>query len=131
MKLLLTGAGGFLGRCAAHSLLEAGVDDLACISAGRRPGICWTRCAVATLGTIEASAPTCCTPATCPALVNGVECIVHAAAGMRGSAADMFANTVVGTRNLLDAAAVEGVRRGHGGIVLGLPDRGAGAWRGA
>ena len=31
--------------------------------------------------------------------------LVHAAAGMRGSAADMFANTVVGTRNLLDAAA--------------------------
>jgi nucleoside-diphosphate-sugar epimerase len=44
-------------------------------------------------------------------LVSGVDCLVHAAAAMRGSAADMFANTVVGTRNLLDAAGAAKVRR--------------------
>ena len=46
-----------------------------------------------------------------PALVAGVDCIVHAAAGMRGAAADMFANTVVATRNLLDAATAQQIRR--------------------
>jgi nucleoside-diphosphate-sugar epimerase len=46
-----------------------------------------------------------------PPLVLGVDCIVHAAAGMRGAAADMFANTVVATRNLLDAATAQNVRR--------------------
>ncbi|MBB1472361.1 MULTISPECIES: NAD-dependent epimerase/dehydratase family protein [unclassified Luteimonas] len=112
MKVLLTGAGGFLGRCVAHSLLEAGVDDLRLHFRGAPPGNLLDALRRRHPDArIEASAANLLYACDLPALVNGVECIVHAAAGMRGSAADMFANTVVGTRNLLDAAAVEGVRR--------------------
>lgn len=112
MKVLLTGAGGFLGRRVAASLAAAGQGDV-CLHfrgappdgmladlAGRHPG---TR--------FEARAGNLLYPRNLPGLVAGVDCIVHAAAGMRGSAADMFANTVVGTRNLLDAAVGGGVRR--------------------
>jgi nucleoside-diphosphate-sugar epimerase len=44
-------------------------------------------------------------------LVQGVDCVVHAAAGMKGAAADMFANTVLTSRNLLEAAVAQKVRR--------------------
>jgi nucleoside-diphosphate-sugar epimerase len=46
-----------------------------------------------------------------PELVQGVNCLVHVAAGTKGAAADMFLNTVVATRNLLDAAVAAGVKR--------------------
>jgi nucleoside-diphosphate-sugar epimerase len=45
-----------------------------------------------------------------PALSN-VDAIVHAAAGTKGGVADMYMNSVVGTRNLLEAAAGGTVRR--------------------
>lgn len=45
-----------------------------------------------------------------PAL-SGVDTIVHAAAGTKGGVADMYMNSVVGTRNLLEALAATAVRR--------------------
>lgn len=112
MKVLLTGAGGFLGKRLALSLLDKGATELrvhyrqtpaanVVSSLGiRAPGARVTAVAANLLarGSLEA-------------MVSGVDCIVHAAAGMRGAAADMFANSVVGTRNLLEAASTAGVRR--------------------
>jgi nucleoside-diphosphate-sugar epimerase len=112
MKVLLTGAAGFLGSRIAKSLLEAGVADLrlhvrrvaaaTAVDDLRReyPG---ARIDVAPANLLHRDA--------LAALLEGVDVVVHAAAGMRGSAADMFANTVVGTRNVLDAAVAAGVRR--------------------
>jgi nucleoside-diphosphate-sugar epimerase len=112
MKVLLTGAGGFLGRRVADSLLAAGIGDLRLHFRGAAHGDLLEGLARRHPGArIEAVAANLLYARDLPALVAGADCIVHAAAGMRGSAADMFANTVVGTRNLLDAAAAAGVRR--------------------
>lgn len=112
MKVLLTGSAGFLGSRIARSLLAAGVTDLrlhvrrvagqGMVEALRRehPGAN-IEVMPANLLHRDALVP----------LLSGVDVLVHAAAGMRGSAADMFANTVVGTRNLLDAVVANGVRR--------------------
>lgn len=112
MKVLLTGAGGFLGRRVADSLLAAGIGDLRLHFRGPVHGDLLEGLARRhPAARIEAVAANLLYARDLPALVAGADCIVHAAAGMRGSAADMFANTVVGTRNLLDAAAAAGVRR--------------------
>ncbi|MGY0557201.1 MULTISPECIES: NAD-dependent epimerase/dehydratase family protein [unclassified Lysobacter] len=112
MRVLLTGAGGFLGRRLARSLLEEGITDLKVhfrhsapedFVAELRQGYPGARIDVV-LGNLLYGHDAI-------GLVQDVDCVVHAAAGMRGCPADMFANTVVGTRNLLDAAGVAGVQR--------------------
>jgi nucleoside-diphosphate-sugar epimerase len=112
MKILVTGAGGFLGRRIAERLLAHGVDWLR-LQFRQWPSKEW-------LDGLQALYPQAhieCVTANLLAagslgdLVAGVDCIVHAAAGMRGATADMFANTVVGSRNLFEAAGQGGVRR--------------------
>lgn len=112
MKILLTGAGGFLGKCIARSLLSKGAQDLRLHFRQRPPAgfveeltrqfpqarIEWVAANLLKRGTLEP-------------LVENVDCVIHAAAGMRGAAADMFANTVLGSRNLLESAVAKRVRR--------------------
>ncbi len=112
MNVLVTGAGGFLGQRIARSLLAQGVTDLA-LHYRQPPG----ESALAPLraefpaARIEARAANLLARGSLDALVDGIDVLIHAAAGMRGAAADMFANSVIGTRNLLDAAAAQRVRR--------------------
>lgn len=47
----------------------------------------------------------------CEQMTEGIDLIVHAAAGMKGGAAEMFVDSVVGSRNLLDAAVKNRVSR--------------------
>jgi nucleoside-diphosphate-sugar epimerase len=112
MKVLVTGAGGFLGKRIADSLLRLGVDDLRVHFRQNPPkGMIEDLRARYPKASIEVAQANLLATDTLPPLVLGVDCIVHAAAGMRGAAADMFANTVVATRNLLDAATAQNVRR--------------------
>jgi len=112
VTVLVTGAGGFLGRRIAASLLEQGVVQLRLHVRARAPdGLAEDLRARFPQASIEVAAANLLYRRDLDALVDGVDCVVHAAAGMRGAAADMFANTVVGTRNLLDAAVSAGVRR--------------------
>jgi nucleoside-diphosphate-sugar epimerase len=112
MKVLVTGAGGFLGKRIADSLLRLGVDDLRVHFRQNPPkGMIEDLRARYPKASIEVAQANLLATDTLPPLVLGVDCIVHAAAGMRGAAADMFANTVVATRNLLDAATAQKVRR--------------------
>lgn len=112
MTVLLTGAGGFLGQRIAASLLAAGVADLRLHVRSRPPaGLLGALRASHPQARIEVHAANLLDRTAMAGLVADVDCIIHAAAGMRGSAADMFANTVVGTRNVLDAASAAGVRR--------------------
>lgn len=112
MRVLLTGAGGFLGRHLARSLLAENVAGLKVHFRHSAP-----EDFVAQLqqshpdARIEVVLGNLLYAADVAGLVADVDCVVHAAAGMRGSPADMFANTVVGTRNLLDAAGAAGVGR--------------------
>ncbi|MEQ1686699.1 MAG: NAD(P)-dependent oxidoreductase [Burkholderiaceae bacterium] len=112
MKILLTGAGGFLGKQIARSLLANGAGNLRLHFRQRPPAgfvegfgaqfpdacIEWVAANLLARGKLDS-------------VVHGVDCIVHAAAGMRGAAADMFANTVLGSRNVLEAAIAGGVQR--------------------
>lgn len=112
MTVLLTGAAGFLGQRIAASLLAAGVTDLRLHVRSQPPaGLLDALRASYPQARIEAYAANLLDRSAMAGLVADIDCIIHAAAGMRGSAADMFANTVVGTRNVLDAASAAGVRR--------------------
>lgn len=112
MKILLTGAGGFLGKRIARSLLANGALDVRLHFRQQSPaGLMASLVAEFPLARIETVAGNLLARGTLDAMVHGVDCIVHAAAGMRGAAADMFANTVLGSRNLLEAAVASGVQR--------------------
>ncbi|MEP7311546.1 MAG: NAD(P)-dependent oxidoreductase [Pseudomonadota bacterium] len=112
MKVLLTGAGGFLGSRVASALLEQGVTDLRLQYRQNVPARLHSElCLRFPAARIECVAANLLSRPSCAAIVDGVDLILHAAAGMRGAAADIFLNTVVASRNLLDAAAGAGVRR--------------------
>ncbi|PZQ33152.1 MAG: NAD(P)-dependent oxidoreductase [Stenotrophomonas acidaminiphila] len=112
MKVLVTGAGGFLGQRIARSLLQQGVEDLRLHVRQRPPeGLVEELRAAFPQARIEWAGANLLARDALASLVADVDCLVHAAAGMRGAAADMFANSVVGTRNLLEAAGAAGVRR--------------------
>lgn len=112
MKILLTGAGGFLGQRIARCLLADGVKHLRLHyrneASAKKFAALTTEFPDATLEFVGANLMN---PSLMPSLVAGVDCIIHAAAGMRGAAADMFANSVISTRTLVTAAAAQKVRR--------------------
>lgn len=109
MKILVTGARGFLGGRLIESLLRHGHRDIrlhyrrqsnADSLDSLQQQYPETRLQVVGADLLR--------PSQLPALVEGVDLIIHGAAAKRGATADMFLNTVVGTRNLLDAAVNAG-----------------------
>lgn len=113
MKVLVTGAGGFLGRRIVASLLHAGVRDIRCQLRQLASADALQRIANAvgqptTLEIIECNLLS---QSDADALLNGVDLVIHAAAGTRGAAADMMLNTVVASRNLLESALRARVHR--------------------
>lgn len=112
MRILLTGSAGFLGQRIAHSLLKDGAVDLRLHVRQRPPaGFIDGLQRLYPQARLEVASANLLARGSLHPLVDGVDCIVHAAAGMRGGAADMFANTVLGTRNLLEASVAGGVKR--------------------
>lgn len=100
--VLLTGGTGTLGRPTAIALRDAGwkvrVPVRRNLPAGLRvPGVEYVQ---ADLGDEVDNA-----------LLDGVDCVVHAAAETAGAKVDHERNTIRATRNLLDAMARTGVRR--------------------
>jgi nucleoside-diphosphate-sugar epimerase len=104
MKILVTGAGGFLGQHVVERLAGHGYTDIRCFLR--------TRGKTARLDSAAAQFPTAKleyvygnlnSRADCARAVDGVELVFHLAAAMKGGAADMFLNSVVSARNLLEA----------------------------
>jgi nucleoside-diphosphate-sugar epimerase len=112
MTILVTGAGGFLGPRIVESLLNAGVTELRLQY--RQPPSATHLDSLRRkfpAARIEAVVVNLLARKSLGDLVSGIQCIVHAAAGTKGAVADMFLNTVVATRNLLDAAVAQRVQR--------------------
>jgi len=106
MKILVTGAAGFLGTALLGRLLAHGYEDIRC-NVRRRADICKLN---AVFGQQSSVCPDYCVGdlryrEDAARVVDGVQVIFHLAAGKKGTAADLFLNSVVASRNLLDAVA--------------------------
>ncbi len=104
MKALVTGANGFLGRALVGRLLARGVRDIRCFIRldeyrSKFDGLkqAWpdARLDFFTGNLLSRDA--------IAAALEDVDVVYHLAASLKGSPADMFLNTVVASKNLLDA----------------------------
>jgi nucleoside-diphosphate-sugar epimerase len=104
MRVLITGAAGFIGQHLVHALLERDHEVLAMIR--QHTPSSWT-------GAERLSVVKCdLTDSQGVDLANrGVDVIVHAAAAMHGTLTEQLADTVTGTVNLLQAAREAGIHR--------------------
>ena len=106
MKILVTGAGGFLGKAIVERLLAHGQMDIRCMlrDTSKAKGLeeIATRFPGARLEFVAVNLRN---AGEIPAAVAGCEMVIHAAAALKGSPAEMFMDSVVASRNLLDAVA--------------------------
>jgi nucleoside-diphosphate-sugar epimerase len=104
MKILITGAGGFLGKAIVERLLAHGQTDLRAMvrDTAKAQGL---RDIAARYpdASIEIVSVNLRNPAQIPNAIAGCGMVIHAAAALKGSAAEMFMDSVVASRNLLDA----------------------------
>ena len=114
MKILVTGAGGFLGRWIVERLLAHGQTSVRAMLRDTRKGAALA--AIATpfpAAQVELFPANLKNKAELAAALEGVDLVIHAAAAMKGSPAEMFLDSVVASRNLLDAVVdrtAEGAR---------------------
>jgi nucleoside-diphosphate-sugar epimerase len=104
VKILVTGAGGFLGARVVERLAAHGYTDIRCFLRNRAKS---ERLAVVASRypqvRIEYLFGNLIAKSDCAKAVEGVDLVFHLAAAMKGAAADMFLNSVAAARNLLDA----------------------------
>jgi nucleoside-diphosphate-sugar epimerase len=108
MKILVTGAGGFLGKAIVERLLAHGETDLRCMlrdtSKARGLEEIASRYPEAKLDFVTVNLRNL---AEIGRAVSGCEIVIHAAAALKGSPAEMFMDSVVASRNLLEAVVNE------------------------
>ena len=116
MKVLVTGATGFLGSCVTQALLASGHSVRALVRRPDRPGALARRDVEIAPGDVVA-------PDTVAAAVSGVDAIVHCA-GLTSwrirDRAPLFRVNVDGTRNVLRAAAAQGIRVLHTSSIASI-----------
>ena len=120
MKVLVTGAGGFLGLHVVERLLAHGYNDIRCTLRDRAKaeGLLDVSKAYGA-PQLEFCYGNLRSKADCARAVDGISLIFHLAAGLKGSAAELFADSVVVARNLLEAVeAREGMPLRNTRVVL-------------
>ncbi len=112
MTTLVTGGTGFLGTVVLERMLQKGHRDIRCLV---RPGASLRQLhmlrAQHGCDAIDVVEGTLTRRYDVERALAGVERVVHLAANMRGAAADIFLDTVVGSHNVYRAIALSGVRR--------------------
>lgn len=108
--ILVTGATGFIGSKVVETLLELGMRNVRCFArSSNKQGKLAELAARYPEATVEVAGGNLLWPDDCKAAVNGARVIIHLAAGTgQKSFADAFMNSVVTTRNLLQAAIDDG-----------------------
>lgn len=106
MTTLVTGANGFVGSAVVRRLLETGDETVRCLVRGTAVPAAASDPSLG--GRVEVVRGNLLAPETAARAVDGIDAVIHLAASMRGSPADMFLNTVVASRNLLDAVVAAG-----------------------
>ncbi len=105
MKLLVTGANGFLGRHVVAEFLRRGESVRALVRpAAKVEGLGWPAGVEVARGDLRASRDL-------EAAFEGVDALVHLAAAVKGGEDAQFAASVVGTERLLGAMARTATRR--------------------
>ncbi len=109
MKVLVTGANGFLGTALVERLLARGERDIRCLLRAGRDGsaieAAARRCPEAA---VERFVGSLASSSSAASALDGVGIVYHLAASPSGAPADMFLSTVVASKNLLDAIAGAG-----------------------
>jgi len=104
MKVLITGASGFLGSYLTEMFLEAGHEVRALVRKTSKTA------SLERLG-VEIAQGDLTNRESLERAVQGMEIVIHAAATMSGPAAEFVAASEQGTRSLLEVAENAGVRR--------------------
>jgi UDP-glucose 4-epimerase len=105
LKVLITGANGFLGRHVVAEFLRRGHAVRALIRpTARVDGLNWSEAIEVVRADLRIAR-------NLAAAFGGVDVLVHLAAAVTGSEDTQFAATVVGTERLLDAMALSETRR--------------------
>jgi nucleoside-diphosphate-sugar epimerase len=103
-KVAVTGATGFLGGALARRLVANGVQVTALVRSLDKAASLEKLGITLVQGDLT-------TPDSVRRAVAGSEIVFHVAAGMNGGYEEMYPATVTGTQNVVDAAAVEGIKR--------------------
>lgn len=104
-RILVTGSNGFIGSRAVDVLLKHGLTNLRCFvrPSSRRKGLNAILSDTDEKANVEIIAGDLLSRADCAKAAEGISIIYHLAAGIEKSFAGAFMNSVLTTRNLLDA----------------------------
>lgn len=111
MKVLVTGANGFLGTALVERLLARGERDVRCLlRAGRDPSALQAIAARHPEARVELFTGSLASAAAAARALEGVDVVYHLAASLAGAPADIFLGTVVTSKHLLDGLVASGRR---------------------
>lgn len=104
MKVLVTGAGGFLGVHVVERLLAHDHFDVRCFLRDPSKATALNRVSQSyPAARLEICRGNLRSKDDCTRAVEGVTMVIHLAAGLKGSPAELFADSVIASRNLLEA----------------------------